>query len=131
MSAFVSTLDNTLNEITSSDTGGMKYLDRRPFGIQFAYNYESYINNQTMCMGIDPMQKADDKSFQNTLEERIISDSAGPRWSLDGCSTEYRNYKLGANAATLVCRCNVMSNKYFSVVNDYTRLNADRQDTPE
>ena len=28
--------------------------------------------------------------------------------------------------ATLVCRCNIMNNKYFSVVNDYTRLSAEK-----
>jgi hypothetical protein len=33
VSAFVSTLDNTLNEITSEENGGMRFLDRRPFGI--------------------------------------------------------------------------------------------------
>lgn len=63
ISAFVSTLDNTLNEITAQKTGGMRYLERRPFGIQFAYNYESFVSNQTQCMSIDPMEEQKVKSF--------------------------------------------------------------------
>lgn len=43
---------------------------------------------------------------------------------MNGCQTTYKDRKDGNNAATLVCRCNVMNNKYFSVVNDYTRLSA-------
>jgi hypothetical protein len=45
---------------------------------------------------------------------------------LEGCSTEYRDLKEGKEKATLVCRCNMMSNKYFSVVNDYTRISGEK-----